>query len=169
LKNAGLVRLEIADCDAPDMNCDWIFAEIPGGEPGPTAGREPEPITVVAYGYISLDRNWGADLDSGKVFQSGEARADKPRPGSDLVLSQVSGSWLLIPVNGASVSQTDCVAPKFGKTAIRLDGMGPGVEFCVQTDRKSYSHVFIVDEIRSESSTIRLWHVTRKWKLSRTG
>ena len=79
-----------------------------------------------------------------------------------MMISFDAGSWRMTPVNGALLSHTDCRSAKFVKGPIRLDGLGPGAEFCVETDRHRYSHVFIIDEVRPETSRLRLWHVTRK-------
>jgi hypothetical protein len=153
-KNLGAIELELAGCDAPGVMCDFVTAREPA--------RKPEPHPTVSRGYIILKHSWSADLDRSRVFEADGLDRRRQSRGQDVVLLQKTGSWWLVPANGAFLSQTDCVLPRFTEIPIRLDEMGPGAEICVQTDRHRRSHVFIVDEIRPESPAIRLWHVT--WK-----
>jgi hypothetical protein len=144
LKQLDPIRLELAGCDAPEVICDTFGIE------------DAEPERIVSRGYLELSPGTGADLDRGKVFRPGQSRS-----GMDLVLSFGAGSWWLIPVNGALL-RTVCSSAKLEAGPLRLDGLGPGAEFCVQTSYRRSSHIFIVDEIRPESTSVRLWHVTRK-------
>lgn len=149
LTHLGEIRLELAGCDAPEVICDSFGAPEP---------NDP----VVSRGYIVLNPDSIVDLDSGTVLHHDEMKAVNADHRSDLMMSLVAGSWRITPVNGALLSQTDCRSAKFTNVPILLDGLGPGAEFCVQTNRHRYSHIFTIDEIQPETSSVRLWHVTRK-------
>lgn len=46
---------------------------------------------------------------------------------------------------------------------IRIDGLGPGNAWCVETNSKQRAHVFIERKVvEPESEEIALWVVTRK-------
>jgi len=149
LTSLGEIRLELAGCDAPEVICD-SFGEAEQNDP------------IVSRGYIVLDPGAGVALDSSTVIRHDDTRTATSEHRSDLIASSDSGSWRITPVNGALLSQTACYSAKFTPAPILLDGLGPGAEFCVQSNRHHYSHVFIIDEIRPETSSLRLWHVTRK-------
>lgn len=49
---------------------------------------------------------------------------------------------------------------KLVTTAINLNELELGDEICEKTDRHNYAHIFVVDGIGIDGSTIRFWYVT---------
>lgn len=141
-RNVGTMRLEIAGCDAPSTMCDSV---------GPI-----EP--TLARGYVELKLHCGADLErGGAVCTNGNAA-------SDLRLTKDERGVHLNGVNGTTLSdpdREDAACGPIGRSAIRMDGRGPGDDFCVRTRHRHTSHVFIVDDVDKLSTSVRIWFVTR--------
>jgi len=145
VKDLGGIRLDLADCDAPGVICDYI------GDPPPH---------IESQGFITLKQDWSVDLDTGTVFRSDSVNSDHQNKSADVLLLHDSNLWNMTPVNGATLSQTDCASAKFATTAIDLNELELGDEICVKTDRHNYAHIFVVDGIGVDGSMIRFWHVT---------
>jgi hypothetical protein len=153
IADAGQVRLRIAPCDAPTvLDCFYVSSS---SDP-PTA---PDPVIV--RGGASLRVGCGVDLDWAVVSCPDgasplDSRSDfQVRAGGDRAL-------YLIPVNGAKVS--DCEKTSDTYSQIRIDGLGPGNDWCVETNEKRRSHVFIsgTHVVEPGADEVRLWIVTRK-------
>jgi hypothetical protein len=144
LKDLGDIRLELAGCDAPGVNCDYIG----------------DPPHIESQGFITLKQDWSVDLDTGTVFQSDSMNPGHQNKSADVLLLHDSNLWNMTPVNGATLSQTDCASAKFATTAINLNELELGDEICVKTDRHNYAHIFVVDGIGVGGPMIRFWHVT---------
>jgi len=94
---------------------------------------------VVKQGYFILSPGASTSLDTS---------------GTDVTVSLEQGSWRIRAVNGARLLRTEETLP--------LDGLGPGASFMVQTTRHRTARVIVVDEVRQDSTSIRLWFVTRQ-------
>jgi hypothetical protein len=145
VKELGAIHLELeGSCDAPGMMCDYV-------------GEAPR---IESQGFVTLKQDSAVDLDIQKVFQSDAGDSARRNRGADVILSRRSDVWEMTPINGASLSQTDCISAKFETTPLDLNELERGDEICVKTDRHKYAHVFIVDGIGAGGSTLRLWYVT---------
>ena len=115
------IRLDILDCDAPGVNCD-IFSTGPVTDPHP----------VVARGPLTVRRGDAIDLEHGIAA---------PRPAdADVRLAAQAEGPFLVPLNKALIYQECGTEGACGKghatlESARIDGLGPGSEFCIKTRR----------------------------------
>lgn len=135
------ILLPFAGCDAPGVICDSV---------GPPV-RD-----IIRTGDLFLRRECSADLDSGKTQCS-----SKPWRDADVRFTAIDNGLYLAPINGAKVSH--CDETLLTPDPIRVDGLGPGNNWCFQTNGRHRSHVFIqVHEIQPDAEEIILWQVLRK-------
>lgn len=140
--DVGKIALALAGCDAPGVMCDSLRA------PSENVSES----RVVVRTYVNIDRRCGVSLNRG------ESSCSHP----DLALrDEENGTVQLVPGNGAEVSPS-CARLRFGTAPLRIDGLGPGDDFCVRTRKGLSSHVFLVDEVPPGAAVLRLWCVTRK-------
>lgn len=150
----GDIRLSLSGCDAPGTICDY-FGEVPDFFK-----------RIIAEGNVVLTFRCAIDLDRKAEpvcpGRDGVARA----PNTDIRLARENTALYLVAENGAEISTaepltSDCSRVTYGNNRLALAGLGLGVDFCVQTDRGSVSHVFFTGDVETESNAVRLWYVTR--------
>jgi hypothetical protein len=147
IANAGRVVLKMAGCDSPGTICDDF-------------GIGPQPPPDVARGDVILRSGCAVDLDKAAVTCPEGGSGLDNRADLRLDAGQESAIYLS-PVNGATIS--GCESKSHGDQPIRIDGLGPGNDWCVQTSAKHYSHVFIeLKVVEPGASEVILWVVTRK-------
>jgi hypothetical protein len=158
----GKVLLKLAGCDAPGVMCDSF-------------GEQPEPDKRFSHGYIKVPLGCGADVDKGEVSCT-IVLDDGPPPASPLWLDRTSDFWLraaygrhlyLEPRKGARLAEpnsaeADCSDAVYLHHHIRIDGLGPGSDFCLRTNEGRVSRVFFTAEVQPDSQEIALYYVT--WK-----
>jgi hypothetical protein len=146
--DVGTVRLDVA-FDEPGVMVDC---------PDPTCG-------ILSSGHVDLRRECTIDLDAGTSACGPETGARK-KAGLVLISGEGASLWLR-PVNGALMTvpkpgQSDCNGATYANRAIRIDGLGPGNDFCVITGKRRLSHVFFADYVEPDSVQIKLWYGNRR-------
>jgi hypothetical protein len=146
IADAGRVVLMLAGCDSPGTICDSV-------DPAPT-----EPPDV-ASGEVVLRPGCAVDLDKATV--TCPHSADRLENRSDLKLDAGSeGAIYLTPINAAMIASCES---KPRSEPIRIDGLGPGNDWCVVTNAKHHSHLFIkLKVVEPGADEVILWVVTRK-------
>jgi hypothetical protein len=159
----GKILLKLAGCDAPGVMCDSL-------------GREPTTGKRFAHGYINVPLGCGADADKGAVSCTivlDEDQPNTPSPGSsdrasDFWLRAAHGPHLYLePRKGAQLAEpnsaeTDCSDAVYQHQHIRIDGLGPGSDFCLRTNEGRVSRVSFTAEVQPDSQEIAIYYVT--WK-----
>ncbi|MBS1827077.1 MAG: carboxypeptidase regulatory-like domain-containing protein [Acidobacteria bacterium] len=141
------VALDFAGCDPPGVNCDFI-------------GPPPDDVKrIVVQAYITLKPSCAVDLDR-KPTEACSAAT----PATDIALIEQNNTLQLIPTNGATISPTNsnCTSTVYTNNKLPVSGLGPGVDFCVRTNKGALSHLFFVNDIDNQSTSVKLWYVTRK-------
>jgi hypothetical protein len=147
IADAGRVVLRLAGCDSPGTICDNFGI----GPPSP-----PD----VARGDVVLRLGCGVDLDKAAATCPDSASRSDNRVDLRFEAGK-EGAIYLTPINGAIV--TSCEGKSRSDQPIRIDGLGPGNDWCVQTNAKHYSHVFIeVRVVEPGADEVILWVVTRQ-------
>jgi len=149
IADAGRVPLRLAPCDAPGVNCFYI-----------SASSDPPPPPS-ASGSVALRMDCGVDLDLPTMSCPDNANRVDSR--ADLQAHAGGGGAIyLTAINGARIS--DCATKSDINQPIRVDGLGPGNDWCVETNAKHPSHVFIGAwwVVEPGAEEVRLWIVTRK-------
>jgi hypothetical protein len=142
------IRLDVVGCDAPGVNCDAFF------------GSYPEPSPVRTNGSVRLRPSDAVDLSRGKVKPSNN--------GTDIQLQRRYATGLyLMPLNQARIAQlgaadANCAHGKYERQPVRIDGLGPGADICVVTNRGDYSHLFFTGEVIAASGEVSFYYVTRR-------
>ncbi|MBI5083642.1 MAG: carboxypeptidase regulatory-like domain-containing protein [Acidobacteria bacterium] len=155
--DAGDIKLSLAGCYSPRVNCDFVTPD--GASAGPTL-------------HSSGDKHlaWGCviDLDNGKL--------DCPEPGSehhpfkrgpDLRLVSKQGAVFLEPLPGATISplqpvESDCGGSKQSASPFRIDGLDPGNDWCIRTTQGRISRFFLAAEVEPGTTGIFIHFVTFK-------
>ena len=150
VSDIGSIRLEVAGCDAPGVNCDWF-------------GEAPPPDPVVSRGNMRIRTDCVVAFAISKVFCPG----DPGRGNEDLRLTANESGVYLAAMNGASLSEPDlprgdCRDAYPKEKQVRIDGLGPGDDICLYTHDRHWSHVFLTDQVRRDSREISVWQITRK-------
>lgn len=156
----GRVSLVFAGCDAPGVICDSV-------------STKPAKDKTFSEGEIRVPLECVADIDYGEVLCTvvldGPAAAS---PTSD----RTSDFWLhlrsdnhvyLEPRNGARLAMPDstegeCRIAVFLERRVRIDGLGPGSDLCIRSNKGRYSHVFFTSEVQPDSRQITIHYVTRR-------
>jgi len=146
--DVGTLALGLAGCDAPHVFCDPIY---PVGVP-----IQP-PDQILARKGFGLQSGCQVDLDNAVVKCPDKGSANQ----GDLQLERTSdGAIYLKPVNHARIS--DCEW-RTEIVRLRLDGLGPGNDWCIVTNSKHHAHVFTdLRVIEPGDDHVALWVVTRK-------
>jgi len=149
----GEIRLDLAGCDNPGTNCDYF-------------GPAPDSVKrIVEKANVVLRLRCAVDLD-----RKGEpgclSRGGTRVPNADIRLARENATLYLVAENNAAISTaeppaSDCSLVMAGNNRLAVAGLGPGVDFCVRTNRGSVSHVFFTDDVENESTAVSLWYVTR--------
>jgi hypothetical protein len=142
------IRLSMLDCDAPYMNCDTF-----------SAGPIEDPHPIVSRGHLTVSSSDAVDLEKVRAVPSTEGTAD-------VCLSEKEGGLYLTPVNKAGNSKV--CGKDFGqggaqdkKSSLRIDGLGPGSEICIRTNRDRFSKIFLPREVQPSDKNIDVYIVTR--------
>jgi len=141
------IRLDVLDCDAPGVNCD-IFSTGPVTDPHP----------IVARGPLTVRRGDAVDLEHGIV-------AAQPADADVRLAAQAEGLFL-VPLNKALIYQECGTEGACGKghatlESARIDGLGPGSEFCIKTRRRQCSKVFLTKQVDPGADEAAISIVTR--------
>ncbi len=142
------IRLSILDCDAPHMNCDTF-----------SSGPIEDPHPIVSRGHLTVSSSDAVDLENVRAVPTAEGTAD-------FCLSEKEGGLYLSPVNKAGNSKI--CGKDFGqdgaqgkKSALRIDGLGPGSEICIKTNHGRFSKIFLTREVQPGDKKIEFDIVTR--------
>src|SRR5262249_46959529 len=153
------IALENSGCDAPGVMCDSFSAD----------SRHEKPLSD---GYLTLGPACAVDVDRGKVLCT--VVLDGP-PAASLMYDRTSAFWLnsaahdhvyLEPRNGARLADPDssdaaCANAVFRPHKIRIDGLGPGSDFCLLSKEGHVSHVFFTNDVEP-GKQISIYFVTRR-------
>jgi len=107
-----------------------------------------------------------ADLDRKGQPVCPDREGGTRAPNADIGLAKENSTVYIVTENGAALSTaepptSDCSRATYGNTLLPVAGLGPGVDFCVRTQRGSISHVFFTDDVENENTSVSLWYVTR--------
>jgi len=157
----GVLMLPLAGCDATGVICDSF------------GGEDPDSKSVIVRKTLEIFPNTCAvDLDKGDEICTVILDAPQPTsPGPD----KVSDIWIrtsqhevtVVTRNGARFTRPNtadsvCRGAPFDATTIRIDGLGPGGEFCVRTTAGHLAHVFLASEVDATEKKFKLSFVTRR-------
>lgn len=142
----GKIPLDFAGCDAPTVMCDDISAT-------PTLGR------AHSEGDLALSLDCAADTDDGKVYCRTERKAD-------ISIKRTKDNYIhLESRNGATLADanapTTCPDSILTRSAIRIDGLGPGSDICIRTSSGRRTQLFLTSEVEPSSKHITFHYVTR--------
>jgi Carboxypeptidase regulatory-like domain len=141
------IRLDILDCDAPDVNCD-IF----------TSGPYTDPHPVIATRDLTASAGDAVDLDKGALAPA------QSRTGSFRLDQRDSGLYLA-PLNRAAFTARDS-AGGCGKAQatepLRIDGMGPASEIVMRTPHGHCARIFVTQQIPAGAGRAGFHIVTRE-------
>jgi hypothetical protein len=114
----------------------------------------------VARGDVILRPGCGVDLD--KVIATCPSGVNPLDNRADLKLDAGQESAVyLTPINGAVI--VGCESKSRSDQRIRIDGLGPGNDWCVETNAKHHSHVFIeLKVVEPGADEVALLVITRK-------
>ena len=144
----GSILLEISSCDGPGTNCDCAGSKAQCAD------------SVVRGTYLVVKQGCGADLDAGKATCGNDTKTDfltSSGEGNALYLRPTNGT-LITPLNSTNAN---CCDAAYADKPLRIDGLGPGNDFCVLTTKQRSSHVFTADDVEPDSVEIKLWFVNR--------
>jgi hypothetical protein len=148
IRNLGKLQLDIADCDAPGVMCDTFTAEpvFPG---------------LILQSELSMKLNCGADLVKGHSSCPGDDRADFKvvKDGSAVYLLPAEKIILYVPHSPFSGCKNAA-----GDAKIRIDGYGPGLDFCVVRHDRRVSHAYLSSEVDANTTEVRIWFTTTREK-----
>jgi hypothetical protein len=140
------VRLDLLDCDAPEVNCD-VF----------TTGNYTERHPVLFKRDVTVNANNAVDLQDGQIVPRDSADAD-------IRVDSAGGALFLVPRNQAAFT-TSGTEGSCGKSRsqdpLRIDGLGPEVEIVVLTRHKQCSRLFVTGVIPAGAAQVTLHVVTR--------
>jgi hypothetical protein len=137
---------DVGNVVLPFEGCDLSICDSVG---------PPERPNELARGDAIVGIDCGVDLDKVAVNCRGDNRAD-------LRLERQSGGAIYLKAVGrAKIS--DCETRKSIDQPVRLDGLGPGNDWCVETNGKHHAHVFVeLKVVEPGADEVALWVVTRK-------
>ena len=141
----GKLRLDVAGCDAPGVMCD-------------TFTTEPPIPNILRAGILVVALNCGADLIRGKASCTVTSRDDFTviKDGVGIYLKSTKRAAFRIPSNSG------CTESSATGSHVRLDGLGPGMDLCIARRDGSVSHVFVVNEVETNSTEVKLQYTTTK-------
>lgn len=118
-------------------------------------------------GILKMKLRCAVDLDAKGKLYCPQPRDRRASGNLDMRLTKYGGDLFLVAENGAAMSipnsaHGDCRDAKYREASVRVNGLGPRVDFCVRTKLGGIAHVFFVEDVERESPEISLWHVTRK-------
>jgi hypothetical protein len=158
IADLGVLRLDIAGCDAPGVSCHVITSK---GYPGPDS-------RISAQAGVRLALSCAVNLEgAGQPVCSKRNGPVHDGRDVDIRLERINGMSYLIAMNGSAIcarppSNSECSGVKYDLERLAIVGLGPGVDFCVRTKRGSLSHVFFTEDVENESTSVALWYVTRR-------
>jgi hypothetical protein len=139
----GKLQLAIAGCDAPGVLCD-------------TLGISAEPVFpgLIRQSELTVALNCGVDLVAGRTSCPADKKAD--------FRAIKDGAAIYVePFNGSSLDST---CRKQSEPRIRVDGFGPGLDFCVLRRDGKTSHVYVETEVTPSSPDFTIWLTTTSAK-----
>jgi hypothetical protein len=141
------IKLNILDCDAPDVNCDTFSTE-----------PIPAPHPVVFRKQVTLGHAEGIDLDKGISLPSAS-------PEANLSFTDKEGGIFLTPLHGAALLSS--CRPEYGRrrsktqvAEVRVDGLDPNSQICMRSIRGRFSKIFLTGVVRSDDQQITAYIVT---------
>jgi hypothetical protein len=141
------IRLDILDCDAPDVNCD-IF----------TSGPYTDPHPVIATRDLTVSAGDAVDLDKGALVPA-ESRTAGFR------IDQHDSGLYLAPLNRAAFSrrgsQGGCGNARTTEP-VRIDGLGSATEFVMRTPHGHCARIFVAEQIPAGAGRAGFHIVTRE-------
>ena len=151
ISDVGKLRLGLAGCDAPGVICDSF-------------GTDP-PDSIVSKAYLQVKDGCEVALAVGKVACPDSARGRTAE--TELRLMKIGGGIYLSAMNGAALAQPnlprpDCRDANPTESVVRIDGLGPGDDICVQGHDRHWSHVFFMENVLPDSTLVEVWQVTRR-------
>ncbi|HVO97246.1 MAG TPA: carboxypeptidase-like regulatory domain-containing protein [Bryobacteraceae bacterium] len=135
----GKLRLDFAGCDAPGVICD-------------TVNNAPVFPGLIRRASLAVPLNCGTDLVKGKSSCPTDSEANFTVKKDGIKVD-------LLPLNGATLDAR-CSGQSDAK--IRVDGFGPGLDFCVHLRDGLESHVYVVNEVGADSTEVRISLTTTK-------
>jgi hypothetical protein len=146
IQDLGKLQLDFGGCDAPGVICDTFTSKpaIPG---------------LVKKAEITLRIGCGADVTRGVS----SCPADK---WADFMVTKADPEIDVEALNRSAIYSPDtsfdqCKSLVRSDPKIRVDGFGPGQDFCVRR-KDSISHVFVLSEIDANSTEVRILLTTTK-------
>jgi len=137
IHDLGKLQIELGRCETPGMMCD-------------TFGIAPLFPGLIRQQELAVGLRCGADLVKGTSSCPTDARADftVASDGAAMYIEPVNGSALYVP-NSSVDDSTDRVR---SDARVRIDGFGPGIDFCVRRRDDRLSHVYVTSEVSSNST-----------------
>lgn len=147
-RDLGQLQLSIGGCDAPGVICD-TFTSAPVF-PG-----------LILQGELSVGPNCGADLIRGHSSCPADENAEfeVAKEGAAIYLLPRAETRLFVPDSLFS----GCKDATGNSAKIRIDGFGPGLDFCVVISDRRVSHAYLSSEVDAET-TVHIWFTTTKEK-----
>lgn len=161
----GTVLFEIAACETPGVHCFSVQA----ASDEPVAGPRP----IVARGTITLPVECAADLEKGEaactVVLDGPpvSRAMRDRTSDFWLRRTTSAQVVLESRNGTRFAAPNATGHECREGAsrlqrIRIDGLGPGSDVCIQDKKGRTSRIYFKSEVDPDSREITIYYV--RWK-----
>jgi hypothetical protein len=124
ITDVGKIHLDVADCDAPGVICDW-FGETPPHDP------------VASRGYLQVQTGCMLTFARSKGLCPGDPTGTRESEADVRITVDENGVYLTA-MNGAALSKPnlprgDCHGANPRETKVRIDGLGPGDDICLHT------------------------------------
>ena len=86
---------------------------------------------------------------------------------TDFAATKEGAAIYVEPRNGSAIympnsSADGCTSRVRSDVRIRIDGFGPGIDFCVRRRDDRLSHVYVTSEVTADSAEVWLWFTTTK-------
>lgn len=147
IHDLGKLQIELGRCETPGMMCD-------------TFGIAPLFPGLIRQQELAVGLHCGADLVKGTISCPADAKADftVANDGAGTYIEPVNGSALYVP-NSSVDGCTDRVR---SEARVRIDGFGPGFDFCLRRRDDRVSHIYVTSEVSADSADVRFWFMTTK-------
>ena len=164
--DVGVIRLELAGCNAPGVICDDF---------GLSVYNDP----IHAQGTIKIPQLCAVDIDEGKSVCTVEldGRGTIPPsadPDSDFwIRIGPRGEVYLTPRNGARLalnpptewSKSGCTSASYSSKDVQMNGLPIGSRVCIRTNQDRYAQVAFSDVVPPGAETVKTTFITWRGEL----
>jgi hypothetical protein len=159
----GTIKPVFLGCESGTLVCDSFAPEM---IVHPVLGIPlAPPSTILRRGYIELTIDCGVDLQTGSsdCYGGQNVRADLrlKKEETGIFLYSLEGLNLYLP----TAPKYDCGDATERESKIRVDGMGPSDDFCIQIGDHLVSHAFLIDYVEPDAKAVALRYVTQRREL----